>query len=102
MDELEACLVGHWLHSREEDTAQASTYRPASYAFPPARGRTGYQFYPDGRLTYYGIAAGDGSAQRAGRWTTESSDGVTIAVDGSEPILWRVTSCDRDRLTIER
>src|SRR5260370_746002 len=40
-------LQRRWMHSREEDTATEMVFRPASYHFPPARGRTGFALGPD-------------------------------------------------------
>ena len=41
-------VVGHWVHSHEEDTDAEMVYRPASYAFPPSRGRTSFDLRADG------------------------------------------------------
>src|SRR5215475_12064281 len=59
MEALEACILGHWTHSHEEDTPDAMIYRPASYSFPPSRGRMGLEFRSGGDLVYYGIARAD-------------------------------------------
>jgi hypothetical protein len=56
MTDLRTCLLVRWMHSHEEDTDATEIYRPAEYAFPPARGRIGYEFIPDGQAIYLGIA----------------------------------------------
>src|SRR5680860_477194 len=73
-------------------------------AFPPARGRDGFEFGPDGELTYLGIAPADGTQEAHGRWRVESPDRVRIEFqDGrSEPSTFEVVSCDEDTLTIKR
>jgi hypothetical protein len=104
MEDLEKCLIGSWLHSHEEDTPQASVYRPADHPFPPSRGRTGYEFRADGTLTYYGIAAADGSEEFSGRWTAKDSNTVRITVDNEriKPMVLDVLSCEEDRFTVRR
>jgi hypothetical protein len=41
-------LVGRWLHSYEEDSADALVFRPGDFDFPPARGRDGFELRDDG------------------------------------------------------
>ncbi len=36
-------LCQRWIHSHEEDTDTEMVYRPADFAFPPSRGRTGFE-----------------------------------------------------------
>ena len=104
MDDLRTCLPGRWMHSHEEDTAEVAVYRPVSYTFPPARGRTGYEFLADGKAVYFGIAATDGSSQTPGRWETEAPDKVRVTVEDEaiQPIVLHVLSCDPDKLTLSR
>jgi hypothetical protein len=104
MEDLENRLIGSWLHSHEEDTPQTRVYRPADYSFPPSRGRSGYEFRTDGTLTYYGIAAADGSEEFSGRWTTEGENTVRITVDNEriKPMVLDVLSCEDDRFTVRR
>lgn len=101
---LESCLAGRWLHLHEEDSPAAQVYRREGYCFPPARGRDGFEFRPDGELTYLGIAPADGTEEAHGRWRVESPDRVRIEFqDGrSEPSTFEVVSCDEDTLTIKR
>ena len=58
-------LYQHWVHSYEEDTESEMVYRPAAFAFPPSRGRTGFEFSPGGACTVIGIAPTDGSQKSA-------------------------------------
>ena len=80
MAELEACLVGRWVHSHEEDTPEEQVYRPADFPFPPARGRDGFEFRPGGGLVYLGISPADGTEESNGRWTVEAAGRIRIAV----------------------
>ena len=61
-------LTQTWRHSQEEDQGAVQVYRPASYSFPPARGREGYTFAPNGQLTKLAIAPTDGTLPLPGRW----------------------------------
>ena len=104
MDELRTCLLGAWMHSHEEDTADVEVYRPMAYPFPPARGRSGFEFLDDGKAVYIGIAATDGPRDVAGRWEIEAPDTVRVTVEDEriQPMVLHVLSCDRDRLTLSR
>ena len=102
--DLHRCLRRRWVHSHEEDTDTTSVYRPADAGLPPARGRTGFEFHPDGRVTLLGIAPADGTVESTGRWTVET--GSVIRIDGlpgpGDPLVLTVLSCDDDRLVVER
>lgn len=104
MEELRTCITRHWIHSHEEDTPNARTYRPAGYDFPPARGRVGFDFQAGGKLIYYGIAPVDGSEQLPGRWRIDEPNRVRIDVDHERirPFVLDVISCDGDRLVVRR
>jgi hypothetical protein len=104
MQDLQTCLLGHWIHSHEEDTSDAMVYRPASYKFPPSRGRVGYEFRPDGKLIYYGIAATDGSEPLSGSWVIEAPNLVRVKVDSQriQPFVMQVVSCNDQILKVIR
>jgi hypothetical protein len=74
-------LFRRWMHSHEEDEGDLRVYRPASYKFPPARGRRGLEFKPDGELVLYGpgrVRVGDRGLEivsvEPGRLTARWSD----------------------------
>jgi hypothetical protein len=104
VDDLRTCLPGRWMHSHEEDTAEVAVYRPMGYTFPPARGRTGFEFLAGGKAVYFGIAAADGSSQTPGRWEIEVPDKVRVTVENEriQPMVLHVVSCDSDKLTLRR
>ena len=104
MEDLQTCILGHWLHSHEEDTQDVMIYRPANYNFPPSRGRIGFEFREGGELVYYGIGRADGSEQFSGSWVIERSDQVIIKVDSEhiKPIVLQVLSCDDQTLQVKR
>ena len=61
-------LCQRWLHSHEEDSGNEKVYRPATYNFPPARGRTGFELRRDGTLVRIGIGATDRPIESSGTW----------------------------------
>jgi len=69
-----AAVPGDWLRSSEEDTATELVYRPASYPFPPSRGREGMRLSADGTMIHAAIGATDQHRHRQGRWRLQ--DGV--------------------------
>ena len=89
-------LCQHWMHSHEEDTAAETVFRPASYQFPPARGRKGFHLKPDGSVMEYGIGPTDQRTQTAGKWQL---DGDTLTVGGR---VMKVVSLDPHRLVIRK
>jgi hypothetical protein len=71
-----------------------SVYRRDDFAFPPARGRRGVEFGPDGNLVEWAIGRGDAPEPRPGRW--QSSGAITR--EGGMPGEARVVSVTPDRL----
>ncbi len=104
MKDLQSCLLGHWIHSHEEDTQGVMVFRPASYNFPPSRGRVGYEFRVGGKLVYYGIAATDGTDPLSGTWAIEGPNLVRIQVDNNriKPFQLQVISCDDKMLKLKQ
>jgi len=102
MAEFEACILGTWIHSHEEDTSEAQVYRHPSYPFPPARGRRGFELREGGEATLAGIAPTDGSRQATARWTLEGRE-ITIEPERPmPPMRFEVVSCDEEMLRVKR
>ncbi|MFD2721463.1 hypothetical protein ACFST9_22300 [Hymenobacter monticola] len=81
-------LEGTWLNSREEDSGDTLVYRPNTYHFPSARGRTGFAFKPYGRFEQFDIAPTDGLTGHPGTWVIDGSklNKIRIHLDeGPEP-----------------
>ena len=74
-------LTQTWRHSQEEDQGAVQVYRPASYPFPPARGREGYTFAPGGQLTKLAIAPTDGTLPLPGHWRWASARALHLTFD---------------------
>lgn len=99
---LDERLIGTWRHSHEEDTAEGEVYRPDTFAFPPARGRTGYTFRADRTCTYLGISPRDGTARDTCRWTVDEDARLIVTWPDGRRESRRVVSVTADRLVIER
>jgi hypothetical protein len=72
-------LIGNWLHSHEEDTADAFVYRSASFAFPRSRGRKGIEFRADGSLAMEGIGPDDRPVPQQGSWHLNDPGTIEIS-----------------------
>lgn len=83
-------LLRTWRHSQEEDQGTMQVYRPATYTFPPARGRQGLVFEADGRLTKLAIAPTDGALPLAGHWSWDNAHVLHLRVDGPPPEDYRL------------
>ncbi len=96
-------LQRHWVHSHEDDTDTESVYRPATWPFPPSRGRTGFDLKPDHRCAGFGIAAADGVEEYAATWELDDDDRLTIYDEGRRAVqVMRLVSVDDDRLVIRK
>jgi hypothetical protein len=104
MADLQRCILGHWIHSHEEDAQGVMVYRPANYSFPPSRGRMGFEFREGGELVYYGIGRADGAEQSSGSWVIEEPNRVRIKVDSEriQTFILQVVSCNDQSLTVRR
>jgi hypothetical protein len=105
MEALTTCILKHWVHSYEEDTADMQVYRPVSYNFPLVRGgREGFEFMAGGKLIYYRSAPDDGALEVNGRWTLEGPNRVRIdVVDGHiAPLTLGIVSCDDETLKVRQ
>jgi hypothetical protein len=96
-----AALLQRWLHSHEEDRGAEQVFRPASFAFPPSRGRRGFELQGGGRYLDLGIAAADGTNVRPGSWTLENQT-LTLTPDGAAPERYTVVSLAPDQLILNR
>jgi hypothetical protein len=76
-------LTQTWRHSQEEDQGAVQVYRPASYTFPPARGRDGYTFVSGGQLTKLAIAPTDGILPLPGHWRWVNARALHLTFDDS-------------------
>jgi hypothetical protein len=75
---LPAALFRRWVHVREEDTAGVRVYRPADRPLPPARGRDGIEFRPDGTFADLRPGPTDAPVASVGRWSAPADDRVAL------------------------
>lgn len=97
-------LHRRWLHSHEEDTETEMVFRPAGFAFPRSRGRSGFELRPDETFVDIGIAAADGPREADGRWEVEEGELLTIRLlpaRGESRIL-HVAKAEEDRLVVRK
>ncbi len=97
-------LQKRWMHSREEDTGAEMVFRPASYNFPPARGRTGFELRPDQSLVEIGIGPTDRVEESPGKWKLERGNQLLFYSQSSpEPTrTMQIVSVDDDHLVIKK
>lgn len=100
-----AALEGTWLNLPEENRGDTLVYRPNTYRFAPARGRTGFRIGPAGRFVQYDIAPTDGLEGHPGTWTAAPA-GTALRIhltDGRQPdYTLSVLSLDHGVLTLVR
>src|SRR5258708_4042592 len=96
-------LQQRWLHSHEEDTDDQMVFRPASFRFPPSRGRAGFDLKSNGAFTGIGIAPGDGPALSDGTWTLDGDHLHFFAPSSADPTrTLRILSADSNRLVVAK
>ncbi len=98
----EALLRGRWLHVHEEDKPGQMVFKSASQPLPPARGRSGYEFHADGRLTRLGSGPTDRSTASEGRWAVDPQGRIVIRVPGQPETVLEVVAQDQDRLVVKQ
>ena len=97
-----SALERAWVHSHEEDSAGQMVYRTADHAFPPSRGRQGFELRPDGTCLETAIGPTDRPEQASGTWELTDDDTLVLGRPGEPDRRLRVRSVDGDRLVVER
>lgn len=97
-------LEQKWVHSHEEDTSDEMVFRPASYRFPPSRGRKAFQLSIDGKLVNFGIGADDRTVQSEGRWQLDDRNRLTLqaAAPGTGPSVMQLLQVEPDKLVVKK
>lgn len=96
-------LHQRWIHSHEEDTGANMVFRPASFNFPPSRGRMGFELRPDQTMTEIGIAPMDGPEETPGKWELRKSKLSFYKPSSSKPTrTLNIVSADHERLVVEK
>lgn len=104
MTELPDEIFRKWVHSFEEDTNGITVYRPVEYDFPPARGRGGIEFKPEGVFIAWEIGPTDANRGINGHWEAESSGRVRVSLEEgtrSSTVL-EILQCDSEILKVQK
>ncbi|GGJ79667.1 hypothetical protein GCM10010123_06850 [Pilimelia anulata] len=92
-------LFRRWVHVHEEDEAGVRVYRPADAPLPPARGRDGIEFHPDGSLCQYSPGPADAPVGRDGAWRVATPDTLEIT-SARGAGRFEIVSVDDDELRL--
>ena len=96
-------LQKRWIHSHEEDTETEMVFRPASFAFPPSRGRIGFELRPDQSLVEIGIAPADGPQESSGKWKLQDNLLKFFTPSSRTPTrTLQIISADNKRLRVKK
>jgi hypothetical protein len=99
--ELPEELFRRWMHAHEEDDGDVRVYRPSGYALPPARGRRGLEFKPDGELLVISPGPADRPQTSAGRWEPAGERRALVTLPAADaPAELEIVSLEPDRLAV--
>ncbi len=78
-------------------------FRPASFKFPPSRGRRSFELKPDGSLVEGGIGPTDRPVETQGTWELEDDDRLVLRpAPPATPRVMKIASVDENRLVIAK
>jgi hypothetical protein len=96
-------LQKRWLHSHEEDSDTEMVFRPASFKFPPSRGRAGFDLKPNQSFIDIGIAPTDGPRESSGTWKLQDNQLQLFTSSSSQASrTLQIVSADKDRLVVKK
>jgi hypothetical protein len=96
-------LQKRWLHSHEEDSDTEMVFRPASFKFPPSRGRAGFDLKANTSYVDIGIAPADGPQESSGTWKVDGSNLELVNPSSSTPVrTLQILSVDKNRLVVRK
>jgi hypothetical protein len=97
-------LCKRWLHSHEEDTAEQMVFRPASFKFPPARGREGFELRSDQSMIEIRIGPTDRVEEISGTWKIEGGNQLLFYEQSSPSPTRRmqIILAEEDRLVTKK
>lgn len=77
-------------------------FRPATYEFPPSRGRVSFELRPDGSYAERAPGPVDAPVESSGRWSLKDGR-LVLAAEGERPgHEWQVAAREPDRLVLRR
>jgi hypothetical protein len=96
-------LQRRWLHSHEEDSDAEMVFRPASFKFPPSRGRAGFDLKPNQSYVDIGIAPTDGPQESTGTWKLQDDQLQLFNQSSATPArTLQIVSADKNRLVVRK
>ncbi len=97
-------LQQRWMRSHEEDTETETVFRPTTFDFPPARGRTGFELRPDRTVVEIGIGPTDRSEETQGTWELVGESHFDIRITSQSRLrrVLHVAFVNKDRLVIKK
>ena len=96
-------LHQEWVHSHEEDRGGEMVFRPASFKFPPSRGRRAIDLRRDGTVGHTRPGPTDRRQASEGRWEIEGHALKLFPASGARPTeVLRIASAAPDRLVLRR
>ncbi|MBO4210751.1 hypothetical protein GSF22_32875 [Micromonospora echinofusca] len=102
MPDTDDRLHGRWMHSFEEDHEGVEVYRPSGHPFPPARGRAGIEFHPDGTFVDLPVGRGDANEARPGRWRQGPQGPIDVRTAAGDRQVMEVVRLEPGRLEVRR
>ncbi len=94
-------LFRHWVHSFEDDSTGYRAFRPADYAFPPARGREGFEIQKGGAFVHYAIGPADGSIAVSGTWTMKGNNTLSVKLEEGAEMEIQILELSKDMLKVK-
>ena len=95
-------LQRRWVHSHEEDTEGEMVFRPASYSFPPSRGRSGLDLRSDGSYGESGPGPADKPEETGGGTWDLDGDVLRLRTAAGGTQTLKVVSAEPDRLVVKK
>lgn len=95
-------LQRRWIHSHEEDTETTAVYRPASFDFPPSRGRRSFELGLGGRYVESAPGPTDKPLATSGTWEIDRNAIAIRLLKGKVARSLTVESVTSDRLAITK
>lgn len=96
-------LHQRWVHSHEEDRGDQMVFRPASFPFPPSRGRRSIDLHGDGTLGHSRPGPSDRPERSEGRWEIDGDALKLFRSAAPTPTeVLRIASAAPDRLVLRK
>ena len=99
---LPPSLFQKWLRSQEEEKSSSEQiYRPESYPFPRARGRSGFNIEDNGHFLYLGIAPEDGRLSLQGQWNRHRKNYLNVTLESGIQLTIKLLKIEPNLLVIK-